>query len=217
MKAVIVADGEHAPDDRRHLSDADLIVAADGGVDWLESVGISPHRVVGDLDSASVGSVDRMATARIPIDRHPIDKDASDVELSLHAARAAGANEIVILGALGGVLDHLLANVLLLGSDAAAGCSVRLVHGTTAARLLVGPGHALLHGPPGSRVSLLAVGSAAGGVTTLGLRWPLDTERLEAGSTRGLGNVVDAPPAEVRLADGRLLVIETIGGEGGTA
>jgi len=217
VKAVIVADGEHAPADRRQLTDADLIIAADGGADWLDSLGITPHRLVGDLDSADPAVVDRLVAAQVPVDRYPPDKDASDLELSLAAAAAAGADEIVVLGALGGALDHLLANVLLLISDAARTREVRLVHGSTTARLLSGPARAELHGPPGSRVSLLAVGTAADGVTTEGLRWPLVDDRLEAGSSHGLGNVVEAPPARVSLAGGRLLVIESAEPEGGSA
>jgi thiamine pyrophosphokinase len=217
VKAVIVADGEHAPADQRHLTDADLIIAADGGAGWLDAVGVAPHRLVGDLDSADSALVDQLESAGLSLERHPADKDASDLELSLLAATRAGADQIVVLGALGGALDHLLANVLLLGSDAAGNREIRLVHGSTTARLLVGPARAELLGPPGSRVSLLAIGPAAEGVTTQGLRWPLVDDRLEAGSSRGLANVVVAVPAGVSLAAGRLLVIEIADGEGGPA
>jgi thiamine pyrophosphokinase len=118
----------------------------------------------------------------------------------------------VVLGALGGALDHLLANVLLLGSAPLAGRSIRLVHGSTSARLLTGPAEAQLDGPPGARVSLLALGAAARGVATRGLRWRLAADRLEPGSSRGLANVVDALPAAVSLVAGQLLVVEDTGG-----
>ena len=207
MKAVIVADGSHAPADRRSLAGADLVIAADGGADWLATVGVSPHRIVGDLDSASPDTVRRMADAGALVERHPPDKDASDLELSLGTAAAAGADEVVILGALGGELDHLAANVLLLGSDLAAG-ETSLVHDRTTARMLSGPGRIEIRVPPGSRVSLLAVGVPAEGVTTSGMQWPLANDRLEPGSSRGLANVVLEAPATVTIARGRLLVIE---------
>lgn len=213
MKAVIVADGDHAPADRGLLADAELIIAADGGTGWLDAQGVAPHVVVGDLDSADPALIDRMAAARVTIERHPIGKDASDLELGVEAATRVGADEIVVLGAVGGALDHLLANVLLLGSEALAGRSIRLVHGSTSARLLTGPAEAQLDGPAGARVSLLALGPAAEGVTTRGLRWRLAADRLEPGSSRGLANVVDALPAGVSLVGGRLLVIEFAGSE----
>lgn len=212
MKAVIVADGEHAPADAGLLDDAELIVAADGGAEWLDAQGIAPHVVVGDLDSADPALIDRLAAARVSIQRHPVDKDASDLELGVAAARKVGADDIVVLGALGGALDHLLANVLLLGSTALAGRSIRLVHGSTSVRVLTGPADAELNGAPGVRVSLLAVGPAAEGVTTRGLRWRLAAERLEPGSSRGLANVVETAPAGVSLATGRLLIVQVAGG-----
>jgi thiamine pyrophosphokinase len=215
VKAVIVADGEHAPADSGVLGDAELIIAADGGAAWLDAQGIAPHLLIGDLDSVDPGLVDRLTAARVSIERHSVDKDASDLELGVAAARKVGADEIVVLGALGGALDHLLANVLLLGSTDLAGRSIRLVHGSTSARLLTGPAEAQLDGPIGARVSLLAVGPGADGVTTRGLRWPLAAERLELGSSRGLANAVEAVPAGVSLVSGRLLVVEVVEGADG--
>lgn len=212
MKAVIVADGDHSPADRGVLVDAELIIAADGGAGWLDAQGIAPHLVVGDLDSADPALVDRLAAAGVAIERHPVDKDASDLELGIDAATKVGADDIVVLGALGGALDHLLANVLLLGSADLAGRSIRLVHGSTSARLLTGPAEAQLDGPRGARVSLLALGPAANGVTTRGLRWALAADRLELGSSRGLANVIEAMPAAVSIVAGRLLVVEDPGG-----
>ena len=210
MRAVVIADGEHAPGDELQLRDADLVIAADGGAEWLAAASVVPNRLVGDLDSASGATVDRLAAAGVAIERHPTNKDASDLELAVRRAVLDGADPIVLIGALGGALDHLLANVLLLGASTVAGRAISIVHGDTTARLLVGPGRLVLHGPPGTRVSLLPVGDAAG-VTTRGLHWPLDGARLAAGSSQGLANVVDTTPASVRLTAGRLLVIE-IGG-----
>ena len=215
MRAIIVADGEHAPADARFLDGADLLIAADGGANWLDGLGLVPDRVVGDLDSAEASVVGRLAAANVTIERHPADKDASDLELSLAAATGEGADELVLLGVLGGAVDHLLANVLLLGSDRLAGRSVRIMCGSTVVRLVDGPAHVDLAGPVGSRVSLLPLGSAVDGVTTAGLRWPLEDDRLEAGSSRGLANLVDVHPASVWARAGRLLVIEVGAADGG--
>ena len=208
MKAVIVANGAHAPADRGRLADADFVIAADGGADWLATVGVPPHHVVGDLDSADPDTVRRLAEAGVPVEQHPTDKDASDLELSLAAAVAAGADEVVVLGGLGGDLDHLAANLLLLGSNVAAGRATSLVHDRTTARMLTGPDHLELGAPAGSRVSLLAVGVPADGVTTRGLRWSLEDARLDPGSSRGLANVVLHTPAAITITGGQLLVIE---------
>lgn len=208
VKAVIVADGAHAPLDARALTGADLVIAADGGADWLASIGAVPHRLVGDLDSIEPDLVTTLSDAGVAIERHPVDKDASDLELSLAAAVAAGADDIVVLGALGGDLDHLAANLLMLGVEIVAGRRLRLVHDRTTARMLIGPAELELDATVGSRVSMFAVGDAADGVTTRGLQWPLTDARLAAGSSLGLANVVRDPPAAAAVRAGRLLVVQ---------
>jgi len=201
-----VADGAHAPSDVRALDDADLVLAADGGAAWLAEAGVSPHWLIGDLDSADPDLVARLTASGVAVERYPADKDASDLELSLQAALRAGADDIVILGALGGVVDHLLANVLLLETGRTAVPGVRLTYGGTTVRLLHGPGRLDLGAPVGSRVSLLPLGTADG-VATRGLRWPLTDEPLAAGSSRGLANRIDTAPAEVAIRSGQLLVV----------
>jgi thiamine pyrophosphokinase len=208
LKAVIVADGAHAPSDQDVLAGADVVIAADGGANWLATTGRSPDQVVGDFDSVSPDLVAEFERAGIILDRHPTNKDASDLELSLVAAIATGADELVILGALGGELDHLAANLLLLGSDLAAGRRTSLVHDRTTARLLPGPSRLEIEAPAETRVSLLALGGPAEGVSTRGLQWALDGDRLDPGSSRGLANVVTESPAAVALDSGHLLVIE---------
>lgn len=214
MKAVIVAGGDHASGDERELADADLIIAADSGANWLHAIGVRPHRLIGDLDSADPGVVDELRVAAVEVDQHAVDKDASDLELSLSAALESGADEVVILGWQGGAVDHLAANLLLLAAPRPHGTTVRLRAGPALARVVEGPGRLTIDGPPGTRVSLLPIG-AADGVTTQGLHWVLAADHLEPGSTRGLANLVESPKAAVWVESGRLLVIEITEAHGG--
>jgi thiamine pyrophosphokinase len=210
MRAVIVASGDVAPADARHVDAADLVIAADGGADALERLGHRPDRLVGDLDSAEPALVERLAAAGAVIERHPADKEASDTELALADALEAGATEVVILGALGGArLDHALANVLLLAGPALADHDIRLVHGPTTVRLVGDRGRLGLEGDAGDLVSLLPIGGDAVGVSTDGLRWGLRGATLALGPSRGLSNEIVRAPASVAIDDGRLLVVET--------
>jgi thiamine pyrophosphokinase len=210
MRVVIVAAGDLDAADARWLGRADLVIAADGGADSLERLGHRPDVIVGDLDSADPAIVERMADAGTRVERHPSDKDASDTELALAAAIAAGATEVILLGSLGGTrLDHQLANVLLLADRELATADVRLVQGATSARVLTEGARLDLEGGPGDLVTLLPLGGDAAGVTTEGLRWPLDAALLTVGRSRGLSNEVTSRPASVSLEHGALLVIET--------
>jgi thiamine pyrophosphokinase len=208
MRIVVVASGALAPGDGAWLDGADAVIAADGGAATLDRIGRRPDRLVGDLDSVDAALVERLTAAGIPVDRHPTDKEASDTELALRVALAQGADRIDLLGATGGDrLDHELANMLLLADPVLAGVDVRAIVGPTSVRALRGGGALALHGALGDFVTLLPVGGDARGVTTTGLRWPLNAATLRTGSTRGLSNVVIGP-ASVSLTDGVLLVIE---------
>jgi thiamine pyrophosphokinase len=212
VKAVVVAGGEVDPRDARLLGDAELVIAADGGAAFLESIGRLPDLLVGDLDSAEAVLVERLESAGVVVERHPAAKDATDAELAIDRAVAAGARRITVIGALAGErLDHELANLLLLTDPEwnEGLADLRLVRGATLARAVHGPGSMALEGEVGDTVSLLPVGGDALGVRTDGLLFPLGGEALRFGRSRGVSNEVAAAPASVSLEDGVLLVIET--------
>lgn len=209
MLAIVVADGEAALEDVRLLAGADLVIAADGGARWLRSHGVRPQLVVGDLDSLDEATLAQLSDAGTTVVRHPTEKEASDTELAVAEALAAGADRIVLLGALGGQrLDHELANLLLLVDSAYAERDLRVMRATTLVRGISGPRTLVLESRPGDTVTLLPLGGDVSGVWTEGLRYPLRGETLVMGRSRGLSNVVSEMPASVQLEAGSLLVVE---------
>ncbi|HLY35913.1 MAG TPA: thiamine diphosphokinase [Candidatus Limnocylindria bacterium] len=210
MLVIVVADGEPEPGDAGLLVKADLLIAADGGARWVDAVGSRPDLIVGDLDSVDAGTLDRLVRAGSRLERHATEKDESDTELALAAAVAAGADRIVLLGALRGRrLDHELANLLLLLDPRLASRDLRIVCGPTQVRAVRGETTLGIEATIGETVSLLPIGGDAIGVTTHGLRFPLAGGTLTLGGSRGLSNVVTETPASVRLEGGSLLVVET--------
>lgn len=204
--AVVFAGGDPL-DAAVAVPEHDLAVAADSGVHEALARGVDVTVVVGDLDSVAPEALDEARRRGAIVEQHPPDKDATDLELALDAARARDARRIVVLGGGGGRLDHLLGNLLLLGSSRYADLDIG-AH-LDGARLWVvrGGSTATLCGRPGQLVSLLPLGGAAEGIRTSGLRFPLDDESLEPGTTRGISNELAAPEASVSLGAGTLLVV----------
>jgi thiamine pyrophosphokinase len=215
MRAVVVAHGDVLPSDRAVIQETDLLVAADGGALALERWRLPPHLVVGDMDSLGDAGVQRFARQGIPVTKYPAAKDESDLELAIAQAIAAGATEVVLLGALGGErLDHETANLLLLADPGYNGVQLEARRGALRIRAVRGDGSLRLAGPVGALVTLLPVNGDAEGVTTDGLRFTLRDETLRFGRARGLSNEVASLPARVALRKGSLLVFETP--QGGT-
>jgi thiamine pyrophosphokinase len=210
VKAIVVAGGDAIPGDAAQLAEAEILIAADSGAAWLASHGATPDLVIGDMDSLDPALLGQLSSQGVAVERHSGEKDESDAELALARAIADGADQVVILGGLGGErLDHELANLLLLVDRRWDGVDLRMVHGPTTVRALHGGRRRDLDGAPGDLVTLLPVGGDAAGVTTTGLRFPLRSETLHLGRSRGLSNEVEEAPASVSLDGGTLLVIET--------
>src|SRR6059058_246976 len=215
MRAVIVAHGDVLPSDRASVTDGAMIIAADGGALALERWKILPHLVVGDMDSLGQAGVERLARQGIAVAKFPANKDESDLELAVTQAIGAGAQEIVLLGALGGDrLDHEAANLLLLADPGYDGVRIEARRGALRIRAVRGKASLALNAPVGALVTLLPVSGDAEGVTTEGLRYPLRGETLRFGRARGLSNEVASLPAKVSVDKGTLLVFETA--QGGT-
>lgn len=209
MRAVVIAGG--APGDdafvRDHAARADLLIAADSGALVLERLGIRPDLAVGDFDTAGPEAVARLMAAGVPTETHPAAKDYTDTHLAILVARARGAAEVIVLGALGGPrYDHMLATALSLAGPALAGGRVLLMDPQHTILALRGGESVTLTGTPGEYVSLLALTPAVTGVIGAGLRYRLPPT-FTLGDNLGVSNELTAPAATVAIGGGILLVI----------
>jgi len=207
--AVILAHGDLTvtPAIEDLVRQADLIVAADGGVLHALAHGWQPHLLVGDLDSTPPEVRRQVEERGTRVLQYSPYKDETDTELALRAALAEGANEIYLLGVIGDRLDHSLANILLLALPETAQVRVMILAGRQ--RILAIRGQAELEGREGDLVSLLPIGGDVTGIWTTGLGYPLRGETLPFGTPRGVSNFFTAPKATVRVGSGILLAIIT--------
>jgi thiamine pyrophosphokinase len=181
------------------------VIAADGGVAEALRLGLTVDVLVGDLDSATDGDVERVRQAGGEVEPHDPDKDATDLELAMDRAVRDGATRLVVAGGDGGRLDHLFGNLTLVAAPRWASIQIDAVIG--AALLHVVRHERAMDGDVGELVSLFALGGPATGVTTSGLRWPLADATLGAGSSLGVSNVFAAPRASVAVGGGVILAV----------
>lgn len=205
---VVVLAGGERPHPRLALPAAELVVAADSGADDAVGLGTAVDVLVGDLDSVAETTRARLSHAGARIEAHPRDKDATDLELAVEVALAHRPSVLVVVGGHGGRLDHAWA---VLGLLAATARHVdRLEAWMGAAQVaFAGPRGATAEMPArvGELVSLVAVAGDVHGVTTDGLRWPLEDAAIPGGSGWGMSNEAVTTPARITVDDGTLAVV----------
>ena len=209
MRAVIVLGGD-APGREllmRCMANSDLTIAADRGLEAMDAAGLMPDMLVGDMDSIAPDVLARYE-GKLPQRRLCAIKDDTDGVDALDLAISRGATHITLLGALGGRLDHALANAMLLVRAHRHGVWAEIL--TERVRIVRVDGELTLEGARGDTVSLLPLGTASG-VTLEGFFYPLTDHTLTSDYPLGVSNVVTRDKATVRVGAGDLLLFHHLG------
>ena len=195
MHALIVLGGD-APDARlleRCMRSADLVLAADRGLEAFHFAGLTPDMLIGDMDSV----------APEVLARYEGIKDDTDGVDALDVAIRRKADRVTFLGALGGRLDHALANLMLLVRAHRRGVFAQIL--AQGVRIVRVDGSLELRGAKGDTVSLLPLGEARG-VSLRGFFYPLEDATLTADYPIGVSNVVTRQEASVCVREGDLFL-----------
>jgi len=207
-RAIILSGGEPLENVRDViLPDHSRVIAADSGLHHANDLGLTVDLVIGDMDSVDPATLADAVAGGSATDRHPEDKDATDLELAVATAIEQGATAITIIGAYTGRLDHLLGAMGLFIATAPLVDELVWSDGVTDVIGCVPGRTCRVDGHIGDGVSLIPAGSDVHGITTKGLRWGLESATLPAGSTRGVSNIIDSTPAHVSVEDGTLLIV----------
>ncbi|MFC2007901.1 thiamine diphosphokinase [Chloroflexota bacterium] len=212
MKALILVNGElYKPDvlrSRIRTETFDLVLGADGGARYAATLNITIDTIIGDLDSLSV--LGEQGIGNTGFVQYSSEKDETDLELALLYAVRQGADQIVMVGVMGGRMDMTIANILLITRASLSSCRIEVWHGEQTGWVIRPPGEDI-SGHPGDTVSLIPLDGGASGITTKGLKYPLKDENLTFSPARGISNLMEKPSAHIKLSEGLLLAVHTPG------
>lgn len=193
--------------DRKQLNEViknpGFTVAADSGFDLALTLGMIPDLLVGDFDSIN-HTLEYRNFPRERIMVFPPDKEKTDTEIGLDFLLEKGCKRIILAGGGGGRLDHLLAIAQLL--ERIDGPDIWL---TSRERIEVIKSVAEFTGKEGEVISFLPLDPVVMGMSSTGLKWPLDTLYWERGKpgVSGISNCVTASEVRISIDVGRLLMI----------
>lgn len=201
----------HLPDLQPYQQVIDSWIGVDRGAYYLLERGITPQVAVGDFDS-----VDEQQKAVITqqvhhLQKHPAEKDATDLELALERAIQMKPKKLYLFGVTGGRLDHALINIQLL-------LQPLLAHEFTRGIIIDQWNQLELKAPgiyefPYDReypyISFIAFSEAVKNISLKGFYYPLENFTLTWGSTRCISNEIHQEKGTVSFTDGLLLLIRS--------
>jgi len=176
----------------------DLVIAADGG--YAHMGGVKPDLVVGDFDSLGYVPDEEQVV------RHPAEKDDTDTMLAARIGIERGYSAFVLLGGVGGRLDHTLANIQTLAFLRENGARAGLIGEGETITMLQDESLRFRAGLSGI-ISVFSYGAVAYGVYERGLAYALTDATLTDTNPLGVSNAFTGEPAEVSVREGRLVVL----------
>lgn len=188
----------------------DWMVAVDSGLTFFYREKIQPDLIVGDFDSVRPEALAWFEQAEgIAWMRLVPEKDDTDTEAAVRRVIADQYQEIHILGGTGSRIDHMMANIGILGIGLSAGVEILLVDECNRVRMRKKSFAITREEQYGRYVSLLPFSREVTGVTLRGMKYPLQDATLFCDRTIGISNEIVGEQAEMTWEDGILLVMET--------
>lgn len=188
----------------------DRVVAVDAGLAVLRHLHLVPDAVVGDLDTVDPMLVQEyQKLPKVEFEIHKPEKDETDTELALLTAARAGCNQVDILGALGGRMDHELGNIQLLYQFFRQGMDISIYDAKNRIYLIGGRKKFCKQDLYGKYISFLPLTEMVEGITLRGFKYPLNHRTIQIGTSLCISNELKKEEGVLELERGVLICVES--------
>lgn len=185
----------------------DLILCADSGLFLALQSGLIPHAVIGDMDSLAEAGYNRSDLPEgILWIQAPVHKDLTDTGLCMEYALLQGCDELIVIGGVGGRLDHTLANLQNMVGFSRRGLKISLLDENTRV-FIITDDTKTVEASTGFSLSVLSWSEKSVGVTLSGVAYPLHDATLTSDFPLGVSNEIIDAFATITVAKGTLIVI----------
>lgn len=193
-----------------NVSEDDLVIAVDGGLNYCSVLEVEPDMILGDFDSVSSEQKEALLLLQKQIPDRVIvlkpEKDDTDMLAALKYGLELGYTNFQIYAATGGRLEHTIANIQ---------CLLYLKNRDAVGYLMDGSGmifvmqneEVRLRNTLEGYLSLFAMGKSAKGVTIKGMKYELEQDTLTNDFPLGISNEFIGEEAVIRVEDGELVCI----------
>ncbi|MEG2246904.1 MAG: thiamine diphosphokinase [Peptostreptococcaceae bacterium] len=210
MKACILLNGKVKDSEfvKKTIDDNnyEYIICADGGAKHLYDLKLAPDYILGDLDSLEKSIIDYYKKKGVKFKKFPQRKNETDTQLCVHLAKDLGVSQIHLIGALGGRIDHTIANINLMYYIKELGIS-SIIKNSDEEIYIIENEKISINGKKGSTISILPIKGNVNGVTLENLEYPLDNANINFGNPIGLSNIMKEDSFNVKVDKGSLIII----------
>ena len=186
---------------RESLQSDDYVIFCDSGLKHLSSLQVKPSLIVGDFDSHENPHLD---TETIVL---PCEKDDTDTVYAMKEAINRGFDTFLLIGVIGGRLDHTLGNISMLLYLDSHGCKGTIIDDYSEMEI-ISSAPAYIEDKY-EFFSLLNITGCAKGITIQNAKYPLNDGEITCEYQYGVSNeVLPGKTAIVSVREGKLLLIK---------
>lgn len=213
-------------DKKGNKKDDIYIVAVDRGLECLFRLQINPDEVIGDFDSVSdearlaIGLDPKKKSSKKAEDSFTFDilpyhirqlnvhKDQTDTEEAVRFAMRYLRGDIILLGATGSRIDHVLGNISILGLGILSGFNIILMDEHNKVSLVKNEMTITKKGQFGDFVSIVPYTDDTN-VTLSGFKFNVENKPMKRNLSLGISNEIDEDEAKIVVNSGVAIVIES--------
>lgn len=186
---------------RERISTDDYFIFCDSGLKHQEKLGVTPNLIIGDFDSYEKPQV-KIETIVLPC-----EKDDTDTVFAVKEAVNRGFDDFLLIGAVGGRLDHTLCNVSILLKLYSIGKTAVIIDDYSDMQI-VGRKTAFVDDSY-AFFSLVNITGNAKGITVRNAKYPLKNAEITCDYQYGVSNEpLKGKITEITVKDGELLLIK---------
>lgn len=184
-----------------NLPENPYIICADGGYIHSQKLNLKPDIIIGDFDTLDRSIIEEQNNIC-----YPAEKDDTDTMLAIKYALEHGYTDISIYGALGGRIDHTIANIQSLLYILKHG-GHGTIYGDTEIITVVENSSRDFPRKDGYYFSVFSLPGHSDGVTLSGVKYPLSDAVLTDSFPIGVSNKIISDFCTLEVKSGILLVI----------
>lgn len=211
MKTLIVTGGnlnkEFLIDTIRNIN-FETIIAVDNGLKILNQVGERPNHIVGDFDTVNKEILELYVNdTSIAIHKFNPIKDNTDTDIAIRLAVELMSDEIIIVGAIGSRIDHVLGNIQVLKYALDNNVKCKIIDENNEIELINKMTILNKKDIDKKYISLIPLTEKVENINLKGFKYELENGVLTIGSSLGISNEIIEEQAIIQFDNGILIMI----------